>query len=86
MVACVYECVVSYLIVMYVRFGVLLLLCHAIRNPSMWGFRHVESKCGHVFMASLGHTVHFGFGCKLGHKIILRWLPIYGHIGILEFV
>ena len=25
----------------------------------------------------LGHSVQFGFGYKLGHKIFLRGLPIY---------
>ena len=42
------------------------LLWRAIRNPFMWGFEHVESRCGHVFMALLGHSVQFGFGCRLG--------------------
>ena len=43
----------------------------------MWGFGHVESKCGHVSMELLGHSAHFGFGCKLGEKIFLWWIPIY---------
>ena len=41
------------------------------------GFEHVESKCGHVSMVILGHSEQFGFGCRLGQKIFLRWLPIY---------
>jgi hypothetical protein len=44
------------------------LLWRAIHSPFMWGFEHVESKCGHVSMALLGHSVQFEFGCKLGHK------------------
>ena len=28
-------------------------------------------------MALLGHSVQFGFGCKLGQNIFLWWLPIY---------
>ena len=43
----------------------------------MCGFEHVESKCGHVSIVLLGHSVQFGFGYKLGLKIFLRWLPIY---------
>ena len=43
----------------------------------MWGFEHVESKCGHVSMVLLGHNVQFGFGCILGQKMFLRWFPMY---------
>ena len=42
------------------------LLWRAIRNPFKCWFEHVESKCGHVSMALLGHSVQFGFGYKLG--------------------
>jgi hypothetical protein len=40
-------------------------------------FKHVESKCGHVSLALLGHSVQFGFRCKLGQSIFLQWFPIY---------
>lgn len=43
----------------------------------MSGFELVESKCGHVSMALLGYRAHFGFGCKVGQNIFLRWLPTY---------
>ena len=45
------------------------LLWHAIRNSFKCYFEHVESKCGHVSMALLGNSVHFGFRYKFGEKI-----------------
>ena len=53
------------------------LLWHVIPSPFMWGFEHEERKCGHASMALLGHNVQFEFGCKVGRKIFLQWLPIY---------
>ena len=47
------------------------ILWHAIRSPFVSGFGHVESRCGHVSMVLLGHSVHFGFGYRLGQKICL---------------
>ena len=32
------------------------LLWRTIRIPFMWGFAHVESKCGQVSVALLGHS------------------------------
>ena len=37
----------------------------------------MDSKCGHVSMVLLGHTVQFGFEYKLGQNVCLRWLPIH---------
>ena len=65
------------MIVAYGQFGGLVFLWCAIRSAFKLGFEHVESKCGHVSMVLLGHSLQFGFGYKLGHKIFLRWLPIY---------
>ena len=48
----------------------------------MWGFEHVESKCGQVSMALLEHNVQFGFGCKVGQKII--FVVIAHVLGVLE--
>ena len=46
---------------------IVLLWC-VVRKPFMWGFEHVESKCGHVSMVLSGHRVKFGLGYKLGQK------------------
>jgi hypothetical protein len=43
----------------------------------MCGFEHVDSRCGHVSMVLLGHSVQFGFGYKLSHNTCLRWFPMY---------
>ena len=48
----------------------------------MCGFEHVESRCGHVSMVLLGHSVQFGFGYKLGQKIF--FLVIIHILGISE--
>jgi hypothetical protein len=56
------------------------LICRAIRNPFKCWFEHVESKCGHVFMALLGDNVQFSLGI-IRLEDILWW-----HIEILEFV
>jgi hypothetical protein len=53
------------------------LLWRAMRSPCKCWFEHVESKCGHVSMALLGHSVQFGFGYRVGQKIFLRWFPMY---------
>ena len=49
-------------------------------------FEHVESKCGLVSMALLGHNAQFGFGYRVGQKIFEGSYPCVGHIGALEFV
>lgn len=46
-------------------------LWRAIRSPFMWGCEHLESKCGHVSMTLLGHSVKFGFGCMVSY---LGWI------------
>ena len=53
------------------------LLCHALRNPFKCWFEHVDSRCGHVSRALLGHSVQFGVGYILGQNICLWWFPIY---------
>ena len=53
------------------------LLWRAMRSPFICGFEHVDSKCGHVSMVLLGHSVQLGFEYKLGQTMCLRWLPIY---------
>ena len=40
----------------------------------IWAFRE---DVGHVSLALLGHSVQFGFGCVVGQKMFLKWLPIY---------
>ena len=58
------------------------LIWRAICSPFMCGFEHVESRCGHVSMVLLGHSVQFGFGYKLGQKIF--FLVIIHILGISE--
>jgi hypothetical protein len=53
------------------------LLWCVICSPFMCGFEHVDSRCGHVSMVLLGHSVQFGFGYKLSHNTCLRWFPMY---------
>ena len=35
----------------------------------MCGFVHVDSRCGHVSILCLGHSVQFGFGWVIGQKM-----------------
>jgi hypothetical protein len=53
------------------------LLWHAIHKSFVWGFEHVESRCGHVSMVLSGHSVQVEFGYKSGQNIFLCWLPMY---------
>ena len=53
------------------------LLWCAMCNPCKCWFEHVESKCGHVSMALLGHSVQFGFGYRVGQNTFLLWFPMY---------
>ena len=72
-----------YLIVVYVQFDGLLYYGVLYVGPLCGGFDLVESRCGHVSMVLLGHSVHFGFGNKLGQKIIFT---VVTHVlGIAEF-
>lgn len=40
-------------------------------------FGDVESRCGHVLIALLGHMVQFGFGFVVGQTRFVLWLPMY---------
>jgi hypothetical protein len=56
-------------------------------SPFMWGFEHVESRCGQVSTTLLEHSVQFRFGCGVGQKIFCDGCPCIDHcIKILMFV
>jgi hypothetical protein len=46
------------------------LLCLAIRRPFKNGCLHVDSRCGHVSLSFLWHSVQLGFGCVRGQNIL----------------
>ena len=58
-------------------FGRTALLCHAMHWPFMCWHGHVESRCGHVSIVLLGHSVQFGFGCVIYQNMFLGCFPLY---------
>lgn len=47
-----------------------------VSNLYVSAFEHMASRRGQVSMALLGHKVQFGFGCVIGHNMLLQRLPI----------
>lgn len=52
-------------------------LCCAMHRPFMCWLEHMESRCGHVSIVFLGHSMQFGFGCVVDQNMFLGCFPMY---------
>lgn len=55
----------------------LVTLCLAICRPLRNLWLHIDSKCGHVSMLLLWHSVQVGLGYFCGQNKCFLWFPIY---------
>ena len=56
-------------------------LCLAILRPLRNLLSHRESRCGHVSLSFIWHSVQLGLGCVCGQKRFFCGCPCVGQIG-----
>lgn len=49
-------------------------------KPFIYGFVHVDSRCGHVLISCFEHNVQFGLWCAIGHKMFSHGSSCIGSI------
>jgi hypothetical protein len=53
------------------------LLCHAMRMRFRYGCSHMDSRCGHVSLSLMRHSVQLGFWYLRGQNMFFLWFPMY---------
>lgn len=52
----------------------------------MWGFVHMDRRCGHVSISQSRHGVHFAFGWVVCHNMLFRRFLCIERIIVFVFV
>ena len=53
------------------------LLCLAIHRPFKYRWSHVDSRCGHVSLSLVWHSVQLGFRYLRGQNMFVMCFPMY---------